>query len=367
MKYSLFIFLLLYVYIINGQSQGPNCGSVTSNTSITGSSSTTTNRTNVFASDNLYASNTTNLSSTGNFSDYLVVTGFGFSIPTNATITGFEVNIERSDINGKCKDNILSLIKGGALIGTNKALNPAWPTTDAVQLYGSSADLWGAAWSPTDVNSSALGLAFSWNRTGGGATNAFAQIDLITIKVYYTQPLPVELLGFNVECLNLNGIITWTTATQSNNDYFTLEKSSNGMDFQELYRIKGEVNSLIQNNYSVADDKLFEQLTYYRLKQTDFNGNFTYSKVIVLECNSSNFDITIHPNPFNSQTLISFNKEQINTSIKITNSFSQEIKSIFINNSKQIAIEKGDMAPGIYFVQIINNSQNVINKKVVIQ
>lgn len=367
MKFSLFIFLIFYVYFINGQSQGPNFGSVTSNTVITGSSSATTNRTNVFVSDNLYASNTINLGSTGNFSDYLVVTGFGFSIPTNATITGFEVNIERSDINGKCKDNILSLIKGGALIGTNKALNPAWPTTDDVQLYGSSADLWGAAWTPADVNSSAFGLAFSWNRTGGGSGSAFAQIDLITIKVYYTQPLPVELIAFNTECLNGNVIIRWSTATQNNNDYFTLEKSSNGIDFRVFDSIDGDGNSLIQNNYSLKDDEPFEQLTYYRLKQTDFSGNYTYSQVIALECSLANFDVTIHPNPFNSQTVISFDKEQINTSIKITNSFGQEIKSIFIANSKQIAIEKGNIGPGIYFVQIFNKSQNIINKKVVIQ
>lgn len=367
MKYSLFIFLIFYFDLIHGQSQGPNSGSVTSNTAIALSNSTTFNRKNVFISDNLYATNTTNLANNLDFSDYLVVNGFGFTIPTNATITGFEVNIERSDVNGKCKDNILSLINSGVITGNNKALNPAWPTTDAVQVYGSATDLWGATWTPADVNNSTFGIAFSWNRTGGGGGNAFAQIDLITIKVYYTQPLPIELLDFNAECLNGNAIISWSTATQSNNDYFTLEKSSNGVDYQKVDSVKGEGNSLIQNNYFVKDDKIFEQLTYYRLKQTDFGGNYTYSNVIALECNLANFDITIHPNPFTSQTLISFNEDQLHTTIKITNNVGKLVKSIFIANRKQIVIEKGDMASGIYFLQITNDSQNVINKKLVIE
>ena len=220
-----FLILLLFTKLY-GQSQGPYAGSSSSNTVISGSTSTTKNGNNAYASDNSYATNTTNLSSTGNYSDYLVISGFGFSIPAGSTINGIEVVVERSDPNGKIKDNIIAVVKSGTIGSTNKASSSFWPTTDGTITYGNNADLWGTAWTETDINSSAFGVALSWKRNGGGASTAFANIDLVTVAVYYTAPLPIELVRFTALPVHKYVKLEWETASEINTEQFIVERSS---------------------------------------------------------------------------------------------------------------------------------------------
>ncbi len=80
----------------------------------------------------------------------------------------------------------------------------------------------------------------------------------------------------------------------------------------------------------------------------------------------TNSDISIAPNPFTSETTITFSDEQRNTTIKIIDVIGKEIKSISFSG-KQLVIDKGEMKPGIYLVQAINENQNAVTKKIVIQ
>ena len=72
------------------------------------------------------------------------------------------------------------------------------------------------------------------------------------------------------------------------------------------------------------------------------------------------------PNPFDSQTTISFSKEQTNTEIKITDLLGKEIKDMTFSG-KQVVINRDEMKDGIYFVQIIDQNRNIVNSKLVIQ
>jgi hypothetical protein len=302
--FSFLTFLFLAVNLAFGLTQGPNVGSVTSNVAIAGSTSTTLNRGNVFASDNVYASSTVNLPNSGDYTDYMFITGFGFAIPNFATIDGITVNIERSDVNGHCKDNILRLLKTGALAGSNYALNPAWPGTDAVQTYGSASDLWGTTWNYIEVNQSTFGVAFSWNRTGGGGGNSFASIDLITITVDYTlSPMPIKLLEFNAQQLGQQVKLDWKTATEINNDYFTLERTTDGTHFETFDTIEGAGNSIHNLSYTGFDETPLKGTSYYRLKQVDFNGDFTFSKLRAVNFNGDEAVLGAYPNPFSGKDI----------------------------------------------------------------
>lgn len=94
-------------------------------------------------------------------------------------------------------------------------------------------------------------------------------------------PLPIELLsfkGFNM--INYNHI-TWTTATESNNSHFVLERSSNTIDWNEISIIQGNGNSINSKYYDYLDyDYSKNNINYYRFKQVDFNGDYNYSNVI---------------------------------------------------------------------------------------
>ncbi|KYG73011.1 beta strand repeat-containing protein [Roseivirga echinicomitans] len=92
--------------------------------------------------------------------------------------------------------------------------------------------------------------------------------------------LPIVLLSFTAEVKASKVQLQWSTASELDNDYFTIERSSNGIDFEPILYVPGKGTSEEINNYVAVDDSPISERTYYRLKQTDFNGTFDYSEVI---------------------------------------------------------------------------------------
>ncbi len=140
-------------------------------------------------SNNSYA--TVNINNSSSSSRYLRATNFGFSIPTNATITGIEARIEKSEANNSTstyiRDYSVRLVKNGTLVGDNKALTSTnWSTSDTTVSYGGSNNLWGTTWSVGDINDSDFGLALSVGRSG--SSNETARVDYMSLVVYYTLP-----------------------------------------------------------------------------------------------------------------------------------------------------------------------------------
>jgi hypothetical protein len=93
-----------------------------------------------------------------------------------------------------------------------------------------------------------------------------------------TTPLPVSLVEFNATAVdNAQVLCEWMTASETNNDYFTVERSPNTYSFEEVGIVDGAGNSNQLLQYSLLDERPLEGWSYYRLKQTDFNGAFSYS------------------------------------------------------------------------------------------
>ena len=139
-----------------------------------------TNPANASASDNAYA--TAILLGTQT-TQYLKATNFQFAIPTDATVTGVTVSIERSSTVGSTtNDNSVKLVKGGTISGNDKATGTSWPTSDGTATYGSSTDLWGLTLTPSDINASTFGVVVSAITT----LAATAQIDYISITIDYS-------------------------------------------------------------------------------------------------------------------------------------------------------------------------------------
>jgi hypothetical protein len=107
------------------------------------------------------------------------------------------------------------------------------------------------------------------------------------------DPMPVELLSFNAKEKDNDVILNWSTASEVNNDFFTVENSENGIDFNAIGAVEGAGNSNSVLDYNFVDENPYE-LTYYRLKQTDYNGGFTYSQIVKVSFNeASDGDIFI--------------------------------------------------------------------------
>jgi protocatechuate 3,4-dioxygenase beta subunit len=163
---------------------------------------------NIKADDGIVATISGNLAD-NEITEDLIASNYGFAIPSNATITGIEVIIDRRATGtDDVQDESLRLIKGGSVQGNDKAAtSTGWPATLTAVTYGSSSDLWGLTWTPTDINASNFGLAFSAQERGTG-TSKVPEVDYIKIKVYYTIPV-----------INKTAI-AGTTTTNSNGEYY---------------------------------------------------------------------------------------------------------------------------------------------------
>jgi len=110
--------------------------------------------------------------------------------------------------------------------------------------------------------------------------------------------LPVELLYFTTEVASNEVNINWATATETNNDYFSLERSADGETWEEITIVNGQGDSVEETEYSYTDEQPLEGISYYRLKQTDFDFAFSYSPVEVVEFrNLSIAPLKVFPNP----------------------------------------------------------------------
>ncbi len=113
-----------------------------------------------------------------------------------------------------------------------------------------------------------------------------------------TGNVPISLLSFAAYCNGNNNVINWSTASETNNNYFSIEKSHDCLIFENISNISGAGNSNSLLNYSYTDTEPFSDISYYRLKQTDYDVAYTYSDIIAASCQKKSIEIiNIYPNP----------------------------------------------------------------------
>uniref|UniRef100_UPI004047E44F T9SS type A sorting domain-containing protein n=2 Tax=Roseivirga sp. TaxID=1964215 RepID=UPI004047E44F len=119
------------------------------------------------------------------------------------------------------------------------------------------------------------------------------------------ERLPIVLLSFKAKP-NLEAVeLEWVTGGEVNNQFFTIERSGNGLDFEPVLFVEGAGNSTELLTYTVVDDAPLLGRSYYRLKQTDFNGQFEYSEIVsVIFEGSSTFDFGMMSNPINQGEMV---------------------------------------------------------------
>ncbi|MBN2681523.1 MAG: hypothetical protein JXR58_03385 [Bacteroidales bacterium] len=186
-------------------------------------------------------------------------------------------------------------------------------------------------------------------------------------------PLPVELLSFTAEPQTSDVLLNWTTSSEINNDYFTLEKSYDGVIFQTITVVDGAGFSNSILNYEYLDENAFSEsgLIYYRLKQTDFNAAYAYSDIIVVRRPFvSQTEVILFPNPVSEgeQSYIQAKGFESNKEILVVvlNVLGQEQYSkVVITDYDGSLLEAVDpynrLSPGTYL--IIGTSNDVIFKK----
>ena len=233
------------------------------------------------------------------------------------------------------------------------------------------------------------GLAGAWTQVQNANSIAGANITFTGVAYtagmndgYYTigtldnniSPLPIELMSFNA-IINADHVdLTWETATETNNNFFTIEKSKDGVNFEKVIDVNGAGNSTSPINYMDIDPNPFTGISYYRLKQTDFNGQHTYSNIVPVAYNpNGDPSITLFPNPTDSETGASVALNQLNGQevlVVLRDISGKEVysKVVITGSDKEIVAldPEGKLAKGTYLV-IASSENKFYSKKLIVK
>ncbi len=203
----------------------------------------------------------------------------------------------------------------------------------------------------------------SWNllQYGTGAANYVNIFPNVNPTIYYntswtltsiTSPLPIKLLSFDAVPEEREVDLTWVTASEINNEYFTVEKSLDGNNFYPIGTKPGAGNSSVTLSYSFVDPNPAPGISYYKLKQTDFDGHTSESGIVPVNYKKQNREYSIFPNPvYDKAYLISNTSENIQASIR--NIEGKLIQSVSLEGASTIhSIDLGGLSQGVYFIEV---------------
>ncbi len=249
-------------------------------------------------------------------------------------------------------DSELYLLKNGVIVGTNHANTDPWELTQSYVSYGGPLDLWGTTWSYSDINNANFGT-----RLVAEIFNGKIFVDNVRITVFTTSVLPVELLSFTASKANTNNILTrWTTASESNSSHFDIERSRDATSFNKIGTIAAAGNSSTVINYEFLDTNPFPGISYYRLKQVDFNDDFTYSDIVSVKFENSSI-FKVYPNPTNKWLIVDVTDVK-NTQISIFNELGQVVTpEIQTHFDSGFLINMSELANGIYSIAKTTNER----------
>ena len=204
-----------------------------------------------------------------------------------------------------------------------------------------------------------------------GTFKAFCDISLGTDCS--CNPLPISLEDFSVHKKDENILIKWTTASETNNDYFTLERSHEGETWSAIYTGKGAGNSSQTNVYSYVDNENQTGTIYYRLKQTDFDGESMYSPIRSITLHKADCEFTIYPNPSTADNINVFIEKSASKVVflEVTDNVGRVIYSSQITtngNSKMIDLSRVcQLHSGIFYNITVISDGVTMSKKIAIQ
>lgn len=204
---------------------------------------------------------------------------------------------------------------------------------------------------------------FSTNRMTWSSLSSFSDFTGIGDGT----PLPIQLVHFSAVANSSEVVLNWVTSSEINNDYFTIERCADAFSFEEVLKVNGAGNSNIILNYSDLDRNPINGISYYRLKQTDFNGDYSYSEIVPVQFsnNALNYWVSNAENGL----LINIINSQSTIKIDLIDALGKQVYSnqfINLTSNFQFSIPSQASTPkGIYFLRIESGNE-VLVKKIVL-
>ena len=200
------------------------------------------------------------------------------------------------------------------------------------------------------------------------SSSAITSFSPFTLSSSTTEnPLPVNLVHFAANPKDDRVEIEWTTVSETNNDYFTVEVSEDAVEFEEVTKVSGAGNSNVTLNYVSYDNRPHSGVSYYRLKQTDFDGKVMYSGIRVVEMtNLWQNEIVVSPNPVVSSAVIRLDPDQFSKpNIELRDLQGRLVKNmgqVEVNPALPMEFDLKEIPAGLYFVQAYENGKTAVRR-----
>ncbi len=188
------------------------------------------------------------------------------------------------------------------------------------------------------------------------ANGSTEEYDLTTFTVSGGTVLPITLSGFFANRTKDNEVrVTWQTAMEKNNAYFDIERSEDGKTFRSIGEVKGKGNTSSGFSYSFMDEKPTHGNNYYRLKQTDYDGAFEYSHILVVKNDTKQERFVVAPNPVGDILNIEYlGRNNDIRSIEIYDVFGKLVYQVS-NDLQENEINTSNLQSGTYIWKINTN------------
>jgi hypothetical protein len=268
--------------------------------------------------------------------------GYWNVIPTNNDYTStintapYEVTLYANNLTGMQTPQVCRIIKSA---GSNTAAQ--------------NHVAWSACGTHTAIAGGANPLAFLISST---ASQGFSWFNIGTPN---SQALPVEFAGMTTTCEEEAISIRWSTESEHNNDYFRIEKSTDGSAWDILGYVDAVGNSSVLNGYEYLDVE-YRSNTYYRLYQVDQDGSEELLSTMYSDCNVATDEIASFPNP--SDESFSIFWKQFNTSgdgtitIRDINGKTMHHETVALSLGANLFMIKAHLAPGVYMIELIDDN-----------
>lgn len=196
------------------------------------------------------------------------------------------------------------------------------------------------------------------------ATDASGNTSEFARSVQVSAALPVALLSFEANAQGRQAVLNWTTTAELNNDRFEVERSADVLNWEKLGTVKGMGNSNATNNYQLTDEAPALGINYYRLKQVDFDGTYTYSQVKALSF-EENFaaTLTAYPNPTNGETTITLDQIMESDAVNVINLAGIKLNAPSKNlTPNKVSIDLSGQPAGVYLLNIKGKIVKIIKQ-----
>lgn len=288
---------------------------------------------------------------------------------TNKSAGGFALFDD--DGSGSTRNDAFTLISGE---GTRLLAANAYVTHNAPKAFdGNSTACWDVSWTAPAAGDRLLrgaGNAVNSNNSPGGDNGGYTLMQGTTAGV-----LPVDLVDFTAVEKDNDIILEWETATEINNEYFSVERSFDLRNYEEIARIAGEGTTDEDRFYSFVDnDAPVNQPIYYRLKQVDFDGAFEYSLIEKVIIERAYAEVNrVYPNPvFGSETVkvdVEILRPTDRAELVVSDIFGHQkmTKTVSVFAGKNtLEFSANDLTGGNYYVTLNIDNQIVTSEMLIV-